>query len=324
MKQGLVIGKFMPLHTGHIGLIEFAASLCDHLTVLVGALSEEPIPGMQRCKWLWETFRNNPKITIDYTDERLPSAAESSRSVSKVWAEYLSKRYPGVRIIFSSEPYGEYLAEFMKIEHKMYDIKRTIDSISAVMIRDNPLFYWDFIPEAVKPYFKKKICIYGPESTGKSTITLQLAEFYKTNFVPETAREILSDHRITYDDIPLIACTHAERIIDEENKANRLFFVDSDVLTTAFYSDFYFGKIPEFPPWVWSANTFDIYLMFDIDVPWADDPQRDSKNFREEHKTIFRRMLEERNIPYVLISGSWDERFERVKKVIKDKWMIER
>jgi HTH-type transcriptional repressor of NAD biosynthesis genes len=322
LKQGLVIGKFMPLHKGHKELIEFAASYCDQLVVLLGALPEEPIPGMLRYRWLWETFRNNPKIVIDYTDERLPSSSESSRSVSRVWADYLSKRYPGMRIIFASEPYGEYLAEYMKIECKLYDTMRNITPVSGTMIRDNPFAYWELIPDAVKPYYRKKICIYGPESTGKSTITLQLAAHYKTNYVPEVAREILSDHKVVYEDISVIAEAHANRIIEEEKMSNRLLFVDSDILTTMFYSKYYFGKVPEFPPWVWSANVYDLYFMFDIDTPWVDDPQRDSKNFREEHKAIFRKILEERNIDYVLISGSWEERFEGSVRAVEERWKI--
>mgnify|MGYP003834889701 CR=1 FL=1 len=33
MKRGLVIGKFMLVHKGHIALINFAASQCDELIV---------------------------------------------------------------------------------------------------------------------------------------------------------------------------------------------------------------------------------------------------------------------------------------------------
>jgi HTH-type transcriptional repressor of NAD biosynthesis genes len=33
MIRGLVIGKFMPVHNGHIALINFAASQCDELIV---------------------------------------------------------------------------------------------------------------------------------------------------------------------------------------------------------------------------------------------------------------------------------------------------
>jgi len=320
LKKGLIIGKFMPLHKGHVGLINFACKNCDELTVLAGVLPGEPIEGHLRYKWLWETFRDNRKIKIDFTDDILPAAAESSRSVSKVWAEYPSKKYPGVRIIFSSEPYGEYLAEYMQIEHKYYDPERIETPVSATMIRENPFLYWEYIPEAVKSYFRKKVCIYGTESVGKSTLTENLARHYKTNFVPEMAREYLNDHKVVYEDIPVIAEIHANAILDNENKSERIMFVDTDIITTQIFSKFYFDKVPDFPPWVWNANKFDLYLFLETDTPWVDDPQRDTKDCRKEHRIWFQKELDDRNIPFTLISGSWDERFKKSCKTIENKW----
>ena len=121
IKQGLVIGKFLPLHSGHEALIKFAATQCDELIVLLGVKNDEAIPGPLRLKWLWEAFRDDPSIHIEYTDEELPDSPVSSRDVSKVWAEYLSKKFPGVRLIISSEEYGGFLAEYMDIEHKYFD-----------------------------------------------------------------------------------------------------------------------------------------------------------------------------------------------------------
>ena len=38
-----------------------------------------------------------------------------------------------------------------------------------------------------------KIALVGPESTGKSTLTVALAEFYGAAFVPEYAREYINE-----------------------------------------------------------------------------------------------------------------------------------
>jgi nicotinamide riboside kinase len=38
-----------------------------------------------------------------------------------------------------------------------------------------------------------KIAIFGPESTGKTTLATQLAEYYKTVWVPEFARDYLQE-----------------------------------------------------------------------------------------------------------------------------------
>jgi len=207
----------------------------------------------------------------------------------------------------------------MGIEYKFFDIERTSFPVSATDVRKNPFLYWDYIPEAVKPYYRKKVCIYGPESTGKSTITVKLAQYFKTNYVPEVAREYLNDHKVVYEDISVIAKMHADAVLEEEKKSNKVLFVDSDIITTMIYSQFYFGKTPDFESWIINANTFDLYLLFDIDTPWADDPQRDSKNFRKEHRVWFEEELKKRNISYTVISGSWEERFDRSLKAIKEK-----
>ncbi len=149
MKKGLVIGKYMPLHKGHTALIDFALKHCNSLIVLVCTKKDEPIPGKLRFQWLIENYKENINIMIEYTDENLPDSSYSSNSVSKVWAGYLKKRFPDLSVIFSSEKYGDYLAEYMGIEHIRFD--RTKYNILATDIRNDPFKYWDFIPESVMP-----------------------------------------------------------------------------------------------------------------------------------------------------------------------------
>ena len=58
----------------------------------------------------------------------------------------------------------------------------------------------------------KKIVVIGPESTGKSTLCEQLADHYKTQWVPEFARNYLLEIRrpYTYDDLLYIAEAQVE------------------------------------------------------------------------------------------------------------------
>jgi HTH-type transcriptional repressor of NAD biosynthesis genes len=118
-----------------------------------------------------------------------------SREVSQLWANKILSLIPDLDYIISSEPYGAYLAEYLQCESIFYDIARTITNISASLIRQHPLRYWDYIADSAKPYFVKKICIYGSESTGKSTLTVNLAQYFKTNYVPEMAREVIEKQR---------------------------------------------------------------------------------------------------------------------------------
>jgi HTH-type transcriptional repressor of NAD biosynthesis genes len=324
MKQGLVIGKFLPLHKGHEALIRFAAEQCDELIVLLGAKKDEPVPGHLRLKWLWETFRNTPSIRIEYTDDELPDSPVSSRDVSKVWAGYLADKFPAVRLIVSSEQYGEYLAEYMGIEHKFFDIERTEFPVSGSMIRESPHRRWEFLAESARPDYVKKICIYGAESTGKSILTQKLAEYYNTEFVPEVARDIIdaAGCEVTFDIIKQIGPAHADAILNKARSAHRFLFVDTDVEITRLFSAHYFQRVPEFPPWVDAANRFDLYIFPDTDVPYVEDPQRDSEHMREIFKERLLSVLDKKKSDYVIINGGWDERFRKSIEAIEKRWPV--
>ncbi|HIB67096.1 MAG TPA: transcriptional regulator, partial [Phycisphaerales bacterium] len=65
--HSLVLGKFMPPHRGHCQLIDFAANFADTVTVVVGSLEAEPIPGGLRVEWMRRLF---PALDVVHlTDE---------------------------------------------------------------------------------------------------------------------------------------------------------------------------------------------------------------------------------------------------------------
>lgn len=322
MKQGLVIGKFMPLHRGHEALIRFAAARCDQLIVLLGVTEGEPVPGHLRYRWLWETFRFEKNIRIEYTDDPLPDAPVSSRGVSQVWARYLVKRFPGIRVVFGSEEYVRFLAEYMGAGYEFFDLERASVPVSGTKIRQAPYVYWDFLSAAVKPYYLKKICIFGPESTGKTVLTERLAAYYKTLFVPEVARHIIDDAGtgVTYELIETIGHAHAEAIMEKTAAAARFLFVDTDIEITRLFSGYYFGRVPQFAPWVDSANSFDLYLFLEIDTPYVEDPQRDSEHMRGVFRQRLLDVLNSKNADYEIISGSWDDRFKQAVSAVEKRW----
>ena len=120
MIKGFVFGKFLPFHLGHQALIEFGAGQCDELTVLVCASKEESISGEVRTKWIAEAFMEHPKVkvaTFIYDESLLPNTSASSEDVSEIWSREFIKLIPSVHVLFTSEPYGEYVARFMGIRH---------------------------------------------------------------------------------------------------------------------------------------------------------------------------------------------------------------
>lgn len=316
MKRGLVIGKFMPLHKGHIALIEFAASQCDELIVSMSFTPNDPIPAKLRWSWLEKIFQYNPKIKPGLVEDNFDDESLELEARTKKWSEFIRKKYPPVDIVFSSEPYGSPFAKYLGATHVLFDQQRAKIPVSASLIRSKPFTYWDFIPEIVRPYFVKKICFYGAESTGKSSMAIRMAEVYKTLFVPEVAREMLITNDFTLQEIIDIGIAHEKRIYELLPKANKFLFCDTDAITTEIYSQHYLGTTPEILFEIERRTTYDHYFLMNIDVPWIADGLRDLGEHRESMFNLFKQELEKRQIAYTLVSGSWEERERIVKNKI--------
>ncbi len=316
MKRGLVIGKFLPIHEGHVALIRFAAAHCDELIVSMSSTPRDLIDPALRLSWIKTIFQEDSSIKPamildDFDDESLPLDKRT-----KVWADFIRRTYPSIDIVFSSETYGAPFAHHLGAKHIAFDQDRKYVPISATKIRQHPFRYWNYIPSVVRPYFVKKLCFYGAESTGKSTLAKRMAELYNTELVPEVAREIISSNEFTLEDIVTIGYAHAARIEEKTRIANKLLFCDTDAITTQIYSQHYLGAVPEVLYELEKAVQYDVYFLFDIDVPWVADDLRDLGHQREAMFNVFKEALEVRNIPYVLVRGSYEEREAIVRKEI--------
>ena len=156
-----------------------------------------------------------------------------------------------------------------------------------------------------------KVCFYGPESTGKSTMARRMAKHYHTVFVPEVAREMVTSNQFTEEEIVRIGEAQTKRVLEQAKVANQILFCDSDLITTQIYAEIYLKKVPEALIDLEKKIKYDQYLLFDIDIPWVADGLRDLGERRSEMLEFFRSKLESRKIPYTLISGSLEQR-ERV------------
>jgi HTH-type transcriptional regulator, transcriptional repressor of NAD biosynthesis genes len=306
----------MPIHQGHIALINFAIDQCDELIVSMSYTSSDPIPSDVRFEWIKEIFKNQSKIrpakvNDDFDDDTLPLEERTG-----IWSDFIRSTYPPVQLIFSSEEYGEPFAKNLCAKHIPFDYDRNKYPVSATRIRENPLKYWDFIPIIARPYFVKKICFYGPESTGKSTLAKTMAEVYNTEFVPEVARELIVSNDFTVNDIIKIGYAQLERVEEKTKEANKLLFCDTDAITTEIYSRHYLGVIPEILFELEQKAHYDIYFLMDIDVEWVADGLRDLADQREKMFTIFKEELTTRKIPYILVRGTYHEREKFVRGII--------
>lgn len=321
MKIGLVLGKFNPLHLGHIALIEFAQNKCDELIVLICASDKEIINGSTRLNWVKESFENNSKIKpvlLNYLENELPNTSVSSKDVSNIWATKLKTLFQKIDVIFSSEIYGEYLAQNLQCKHINFEIERKTFKISASEIILNVFKNWDLLATSAKPFFVKKICIYGTESTGKSTLTEKLAKYFETCYVPEMAREIIEEtEECTESHLIQIAELQAKTINEKVKIANKLLFVDTDLNITSSYSKYLFDKKLIVENWVEQANNFDIYIFLENDAQFIQDGTRLDKLRRDELNISHKKQLTDKGINYELVTGNWEDRLTKSISIVK-------
>jgi HTH-type transcriptional repressor of NAD biosynthesis genes len=159
MKRGLVIGKFLPLHIGHMALIGYALEHCDELVVVIGASDDEPIDGATRLGWLEKTYAGNEKVKpvlLSYDEAMLPGIGDSIENMSRLWASYLKKKLPPIDVIFASEAYGAYMGRFLDCESVIYEEPCKVVPVQAARIREEPNLYLHLLPDAVKEYYKNQ------------------------------------------------------------------------------------------------------------------------------------------------------------------------
>ncbi len=179
------------------------------------------------------------------------------------------------------------------------------------------------IPEQ-KAFNGLKIVLYGPESTGKSTLARQLATHFKTVKVDEFARGYLqekydiSGEICAYED--LVPITIGQRLAENDavSIANQFLFCDTDALETYVYSQVYFNKVPlEIKEAVRKSN-YDLYLLLDVDVAWTPDDLRDKPDDRSEMFRSFEKGLLEFEKSYIIIQGTGKTRFTNALKAIQN------
>ncbi|PQJ80208.1 AAA family ATPase [Polaribacter porphyrae] len=175
-----------------------------------------------------------------------------------------------------------------------------------------------------------KIVLFGPESTGKTTLSRQLANHYNTVWAPEFAREYLQEkwnnERKTCEQKDILPIAFGQMNLENKlaQKADKVLICDTDLLETKVYSEEFYGGFVE--PQLNEAakkNQYDLYLLTYIDTPWEADDLRDRPKQRLEMFNAFEKALKENNKPYLLLKGDKETRLQKateaIDKIIEDK-----
>jgi len=324
--RGLVTGGFRPFHKGHEALIDFAKANCDSLLIFVADPypMQWEIPYKHRLNWVSSQYLNDPQVEVFGDVVREPEFGTSEEK-STYWGKFITDKFGQFDKVFTSEDYGVAFSKALGAENCVFNSSRSIIPVSATMIRNKPLTNWNYLNNFSKDFFVKKICIIGTESTGKTTLAKQLANWYNTEWAHELGRDIFPTTRTgTIEDIKLTALKHAENIIRKTRQANKVLFVDTDLTITKSYAKFLFHEEPTFAPWIEKANQMDLYIWLAADAPYVDDGTRlneeDRKDLSNHHWYLYENWQDNFHVinydkkkdnPYL-------ERFNEVVKIIDE------
>lgn len=300
-KVGVIYGKFLPPHRGHLLQIINSATQCDRLYVVVSdnkntskALCDKAgIKRMDmktRAKWLSIELQNLQHIKVLTLDEtNIPPYPNGWGE----WATLLEQTVPEkFDVIFGGEQeYAEgNKTYFPYAEYSLFDYGRSTFPISATEIRTNYMKHWDYILGSARGFFSKKVLITGTESCNKTTLTKYLAKLFYTSWSEEVGRYYAerylggNESLFTPEDFASIAYQQYDQDMLAIKSANRIVFFDTDATVTNYYSLLYMGsenrRVLDFV----DPSRYDkVFLMYPS-VAWVADGQRRNGDQKERER----------------------------------------
>jgi len=314
----------MPLHEGHLFLCDVASEMVDILTVLVCTRDSESIDGILRFKWVQESVKPNVRVVHLHRD--IPQEPGEHPDFWDIWRHTINEIHTEpINLVFGSEDYISRLAKELDAEPVVLDKQRYLVPVSSTDIRLNPEAHWQYVPGAVRAFYQKRFCILGPESTGKSQLSQDLAAQFKTRHVPEYGRtydEIFKQGKNWQaSDFVAIARGHQAQQKQIARRAGYVYFEDTDLLQTIVWAEYLLGEAPgELSRLLENWDSAHYYLLLNPDASWSNDGTRYSGD--AEVRAWFYEKLEsllvDLQLPYQVITGAdWSTRGNTAKAAVK-------
>lgn len=160
----------------------------------------------------------------------------------------------------------------------------------------------------------------GPESSGKTTLAKQLSISLETLWVPEYARQFISDLQRPYRENDLVEIAKGQIGLEDISikEAKKYLICDTDLLTIKIWSMVKYDRCSDFVINAVENRDYDLYLLCSPDIPWAFDPQRENPSDRSVLYELYKKELEFYGKTFFELKGSTEERLEEALRQIKE------
>lgn len=171
----------------------------------------------------------------------------------------------------------------------------------------------------------RKVCVIGPECTGKTVLSEALAKHLNTVWVAEYARAYLNNLNIPYQEPDLLKIAHGQLRMEDEwsRDANKILICDTNLFVIKVWSEFKYGHCDQQILDLISKRQYDLYILTYIDIPWIADPLREHPDKREELYNIYLKEMRNQTVPFVEVKGSEQQRVDTALGAI-DKFILKK
>ncbi|MEM3922295.1 MAG: nicotinamide-nucleotide adenylyltransferase [Nitrososphaerota archaeon] len=156
MRRGLFVGRFQPVHLGHVHAIKTALEECDELVIVVGSAQyshtlENPFTAGERIEMIHRALKEEG-IELDRVYViPVPDVGEHA-----VWAARVKSFCPRFHVVYTNNPLVKRLFEEEKYEVKPVNLyQRDLEMgtrIREMMLRGDD---WErLVPRSVAEYIK--------------------------------------------------------------------------------------------------------------------------------------------------------------------------
>lgn len=328
-KVGLYGGCFDPLHLGHVDCILQAANQCEELyIILVVSTKIKQIDYRVRYRWLYQLTEHIGNVKILLLEDHCNEKSEYTPEAAMADCNYIRATIgKPIDAVFCGSDYGK--DSFWGVCYPECDfVSFPRNEMSSTELRKNPYEHWNWIPQLVRPHYVKKVLLVGGESTGKSTLTINLAHRFNTNYIDEAGRDISlrsgRDDIMLQEDYTEILLKHKMNEIEAMKHSNKLLFIDTDALVTRFYLEFLDKETCEknvaLADAIDAINSYDLILFLEPDVKFVQDGGRSEEIHRDrvKYSEQIKDILRMHNKNFVCISGDYQNRYLKAVKEVEE------